>query len=240
MIRFFLFLCFIASTTLSYAQEYARVTAASGLIVRAAPQRNAKRIGKVPFGDQVKQLEKTDQQLHILDEGKSITGKWVRIAHEQVCGFVFDGFLTALPDAEKAQFQLFMPDTTELIGIKEAPNERQSEHLLYLKQYYQLAGAQDSVTLYDWSEKEVCAFVQDFEFGIHYRYENCSEEGGADEQIILPLTDLSIVRKWIEHSFYAAENVWTSETSYEPDGVGCYYEIIQQADRTVIDIYCGC
>ena len=67
-----------------------------------------------------------------------------------------------------------------------------------------------------------------------YYYEDCDEEGGMTERITLPLMDITEVRKWIETLFYDPYNTWTSPMSYEPDGAGCYYEIIDKSGPGVL------
>lgn len=86
-----------------------------------------------------------------------------------------------------------------------------------------------------------CAFKQQFEFGIRYARDDCNEDGGGlSEIIVLPKTDRQQVKKLINLLFKTSDNTWTSPTTYEPDGAGCYYTIIEDDKNTTIKRWCGC
>lgn len=70
------------------------VKAESGLLCRSIP--NGKVIHKFEYGMEIEILETTNQELTINDEGKEITGNWVKvkITNSNKTGYVFDGFLT--------------------------------------------------------------------------------------------------------------------------------------------------
>lgn len=87
------------------AQGIYNVNAVDGLTVRTSI--SGKKIGKIPYGYQVKVLEKSDP-LVIKDEGKSISGNWVKIdgkstqiiidpsfteSYDPKGVYVFDGYL---------------------------------------------------------------------------------------------------------------------------------------------------
>lgn len=88
------------------AQGIYHVNAVDGLTVRTSI--SGKKIGKIPYGYQVKVLEKSDP-LVIKDDGKSIAGNWVKIdgkstqiiidpnfdeSYDPQGVYVFDGYLT--------------------------------------------------------------------------------------------------------------------------------------------------
>ena len=74
-----------------FSGEY--VTAKSGLLCREKP--NGKVIHKFSYGTEVEIIDRTDIELTINDDGKTITGNWVevRIENSNKTGYVFDGFL---------------------------------------------------------------------------------------------------------------------------------------------------
>ncbi|WP_452222774.1 SH3 domain-containing protein [Lacinutrix chionoecetis] len=87
----FLFVAF------SYGQDYAYVTADSGLTVREKPDIGASKLGKLMYNEAVEVVEKTDVKLVILDQGNKVSGEWVKIkmnGYEDLKGYVFNGFLS--------------------------------------------------------------------------------------------------------------------------------------------------
>ncbi len=92
--------------SIASAQGIYHVNAEDGLTVRTSI--SGKKIGKIPYGYQVKVLEKSDP-LVIKDDGKSISGNWVKIdgkstqiiidpsfneSYDPRGVYVFDGYLT--------------------------------------------------------------------------------------------------------------------------------------------------
>jgi len=95
----FILLCTLLSISL-ISQNTHIITAENGLILRDKP--NGEKIGNVPFGVEVNLVEKTEQTLSITDNGKEISGHWVKVKFENFpymilygdkIGYVFDGFL---------------------------------------------------------------------------------------------------------------------------------------------------
>lgn len=111
--------------TFSYAQaqDLQYVSAENGLIVRAKPSRGANRIDTVDYGTQVEITEHTNLQLDVLDNGKKLSGKWVKIrgthAYEFINeGYVFNGFLTK--EKLKKRFKVsFNEFTVSIDGISD-------------------------------------------------------------------------------------------------------------------------
>lgn len=71
------------------------VTAESGLLCRDKPHGNV--IHKFAYGTEVEIVDRTNQELTITDNGKEISGEWVkvRINNTNSFGYVFDGYLTS-------------------------------------------------------------------------------------------------------------------------------------------------
>ncbi|MFS4454827.1 SH3 domain-containing protein [Maribacter sp. 2304DJ31-5] len=85
------------SDTIAETQESEKkyVAAENGLTIRDKPSIDAVKIGTLSFGTEISIVEKTDIQLKIEDEGKTINGQWVKIkTGDQKKGYIFDGFLT--------------------------------------------------------------------------------------------------------------------------------------------------
>lgn len=84
------------------AQEIRYVTAPSGLNVRQEPKLEGKILGKIVYATKVVLTETTKEQLAIIDEGKNISGYWVKIQYDNgnKRGYVFDGFLSDAPVKE--------------------------------------------------------------------------------------------------------------------------------------------
>jgi len=80
-----------------------------------------------------------------------------------------------------------------------------------------------------------------FENDIIYQYK-CGVDGkGSSLKIIFPKTDMAHLRKLIELLYNEPDNQWTTPTSFEPEEMGCYYNIHNDdEDRTTIYLSCGC
>ena len=122
-IRTLLLVCLTFSYAQAQAQDLQYVSAENGLIVRAKPSRGANRIGTIDYGTQVEITEHTNLQLDVLDNGKKLSGEWVKIrgthAYEIINeGYVFNGFLTEekLKKRFKASFNEF---TVSIEGVSE-------------------------------------------------------------------------------------------------------------------------
>ena len=137
-------------------------------------------------------------------------------------------------------FALVHPDTVALKKVWEGNENFHSKGYLYLSEYYAIAGNKDSVEYYGDSEEYICQFYQEFEYGITYSKSNCSEEGGAEERITFPRLSNAEAHDFVNTLFNDPWNTWTTELTYEADGAGCYYSIIQKEQQTIISIWCGC
>ncbi|PHN08270.1 SH3 domain-containing protein [Flavilitoribacter nigricans] len=82
------------------AQDFQYVNAFNGLLVRDAPDITASRLDKLPFAARVNVLENSGKAYTLLENGKKISGEWVKIKayddrrFRQITGYVFNAFLT--------------------------------------------------------------------------------------------------------------------------------------------------
>ncbi len=92
---------------LAVAQEVQYVQAESGLIVRAKPDKNSERLGKLLFGTQVKIINETDVNFQVLEGFENIYGKWVKIQEidGSMSGFVFNGYLASKEVSKKLKIK---------------------------------------------------------------------------------------------------------------------------------------
>lgn len=230
----------VASNALFSQSELHQVIAKNGLIVREAPERTANQIGKLSFQSIVSITEKTDQGAEIEDEGVLKKGIWVKVALKlsgdgSLEGYVFDAYLKPY-DA----FIYAYPDTASLKRAVLDGNYTESLAYLYLKANYEQSSRKEPLEYAEWDSGSVCAFQQKFNPDIQYYYWECKEAKGSTESLVLPKMELPKARQFVETLFYNKDNSWTSDFNYEADGVGCYYEIVQTATDTRIEIFCGC
>ncbi len=89
-----MFIIFISSTLIINSQENINesrwVTADVGLNMRDSPNLNAKKIGLIPYGEQVLLIEETGKLIAI----SGVTGKWSKIKWKGKMGWVFGAYLT--------------------------------------------------------------------------------------------------------------------------------------------------
>ncbi|MEM1320664.1 MAG: SH3 domain-containing protein [Bacteroidota bacterium] len=100
------------------------VTAESGLVYREQPAVDAKKLGTLEFGSLLQVLKKTGIQLDIQDEGKTVTGEWIKVRlidhdwrdpESTPTGYVFSGFTV-----DSAQVDLSrLPRYFDLTGLKQ-------------------------------------------------------------------------------------------------------------------------
>lgn len=86
-------LALIINATLLCAQEQAYVIADNGLSIREKPDVNSERIGRLKYGESIEISENTGEKLVIVDNGKTLSGNWVKIKTRTKYGYVFDGYL---------------------------------------------------------------------------------------------------------------------------------------------------
>jgi len=145
--------------------------------------------------------------------------------------------------------ELTLPKVNFKLIQKEYENSGYSEELiyLYLSNTFDSLDIKRDTVFYNYPDYSICSFSQDFEYGIRYNIEQCKEAGGVSVVVVLPQSEQSSIIDLIETLYKVdrteIENEWNKEKSkYRPrdEGVGCYYEIIDQENSTVIKNYCGC
>lgn len=117
---------------------------------------------------------------------------------------------------------------------------------LYLTQNYDSLGAKFDLKTDEYEADYVCSFKQKFGSDILFEINSCGE-GGSGIDIAIPKTENKFITTWIEDIYKSSAteliNVWNEQmTKYYPEdeGAGCYYEIKQEENRTVITTFCGC
>ena len=83
----------------SLAQDIQYVAAENGLIIREQPNQGALKLEVLDYGTALEIVEYTDLQLDLVDGGKKLSGKWVKVRSTDAYdlfeeGYVFNGYLT--------------------------------------------------------------------------------------------------------------------------------------------------
>ena len=101
---------FLIVTHYTFGQRSMYVKADNGLIIRAKPNKNSERIGKLAYGTAVEIIHETNIELNVKDGQESIIGKWVEIQEIEghQTGFVFNGYLTS--EFLKKRIEIKFPD----------------------------------------------------------------------------------------------------------------------------------
>ena len=145
-------------------------------------------------------------------------------------------------------FELAIPNSTEL---KEELRNRQDyvgdPIYLYLLRNYKPTSDQMDAKNYEFPDYSICSFTQNFENEIVYKTEHCQEGKGISCTLILPKMSRENLERWIE-GIYQSDSMaiphdWNEDRSeFRPldSGAGCYYEIIEEENRTIVKSYCGC
>lgn len=115
-------LAIIVAFNFATAQDIQYVNAENGLAVRENPNRGSTRLGLLDYGTVLEIIEHTNLQLDVMDNGKKLTGEWVKVrsidAYDTFEGYVFNGFLTEeqLEKRFKTKYDEF---TINIEGISE-------------------------------------------------------------------------------------------------------------------------
>lgn len=93
------FLVTIVAFSYTEAQDIQYVNAENGLIVRERPSQGAIKVGMLDYGTAIEITEHTTLKLDVVDSGKTLSGKWVKVRSIDAYdffeeGYVFDGYLT--------------------------------------------------------------------------------------------------------------------------------------------------
>lgn len=144
-----------------------------------------------------------------------------------------------VPDELDSAFKLQIPIGDSIKQMREEEEYQVSLSYIYLREYYGEIGEKTDLTAQDWDSTSICSFVQEFHSNVVYQMSECGESG-ISETIIFPKIETEKVKQFINALFSTEDNTWATPTSYEADGAGCYYSIIQEEEATKIEIYCGC
>jgi hypothetical protein len=89
-----LILSFFVLSSVAQKQELFTAIAHSGLSLRNKPSLKSDKIALLRFNQEVKLLERTSIALTITDNGKQITGYWVKVETlDGLKGYAFDAYL---------------------------------------------------------------------------------------------------------------------------------------------------
>ena len=94
-LKMILAIALLFNITIATAQQQdVYVAAESGLSLRDQPDVSGKMLTKLAYGEAIGVLEETDKNLVVLDGGKKISGKWVKVETRNHIGYVFNGYLS--------------------------------------------------------------------------------------------------------------------------------------------------
>jgi len=118
---------------------------------------------------------------------------------------------------------------------------------LYLIQNYKPTSKKQNIRRSNYNHTKVCSFDQNFENGIHYSTDACTESGGINIVLELPKISKENIKSWVEKIYKAdpteIKNEWyKDQNTYGPIGgeSGCYYKMSLEKEKWIIEIYCGC
>jgi len=119
---------------------------------------------------------------------------------------------------------------------------------IYLIENFNSKTEKFDLEYFDWDKEKICGFKQEFEDGIKYTNWKCKEAGGISVNIEFPKMKREDLMEWVEQingliEWKTSGNVWKENNSkFEPKVVepGCYYEIKESINKTIVEIYCGC
>lgn len=144
-------------------------------------------------------------------------------------------FTLTEPNVSKLKKQISTGQNTEVI-------------FHYLSNNYKPNSEKSDLEYYDWDKSKLCAFTQGFENEIKYSVSECKEDGGIFVDLELPKMERTELISWIEKIYEVDkmdidQNVWKENNSkFEPKEInpGCYFEIKEEDNRTLVELYCGC
>jgi len=111
----------------SLAQDIQYVAAENGLIIREQPSQGALKLEVLDYGTALEIVEYTDLQLDLVDGGKKLSGKWVKVRSTDAYdlfeeGYVFNGYLTE--DVLDRRFKVIYDKFA--VSIKDLPRKTTS------------------------------------------------------------------------------------------------------------------
>mgnify|MGYP006436111327 FL=1 len=145
--------------------------------------------------------------------------------------------------------QDFIPVEPNVMKLKEQISSGENTEVIfnYLINNYKMTSEKSDLVYYEWDKSKICAFTQEFENGIKYSVFECKEAGGISVDLELPKIKRTELMKWIEKIYEVEkldidQNVWKENNSkFEPKEVnpGCYFEIKEMNNKTLVELYCG-
>lgn len=221
---------FLSNTLI--AQQYRYVTAENGLIVRANPDKNSVRNGKLPYGTRVRLVQETTIELEIKDGDKLILGKWVEIREIDgpLNGFVFSGYLT---ETElKKRFEIPFQDFTLAmeLDVWQENNAIKSSYQDSAKIYVELGDSPlgKEIKIKQTKFKKIELFQR------HENSVSIMNEG--------PHCDLTewkhYYSEWIQLPFNNTTNTYLS-TTYSPEDWGKFIPVDMAKLKKAVEAHCG-
>ena len=156
-------------------------------------------------------------------------------------------FLLSIVSGYSQEVTLKTPNRQKIDSIMKLSNVSIEPIYVYLQQHFEATTEKQNVKTLEYSENVICSFTQEFENGIFYKEENCSEEGGGSLSVSFKSVNRKSLENWIEKILRILDetndNIWNKErTQYYPkdQGAGCYFEIKSENNETKVEVYCGC
>ena len=144
-------------------------------------------------------------------------------------------------------FELAEVDISKLREQLVSAQNKEVMHL-YLKDNFKATSEKYDLEYYEWDSASLCGFKEEFENGITYSVRQCEEAGGIRAELELPKMERAELMKWIEDIYQVNQmdmepNVWKeNNSSFEPKDSegGCYFNIKEKENSTLVDLFCGC
>lgn len=211
------------------AQQVLYVNADNGLIVRSAPQKDSKRLGKLEYGSMVEVLEETEIEIIIQDGPEYITGRWVEISEidGNLYGYVFDGYLTS--DRISKRFEIKFQEFSLFIEM-EASDIINSINIDTAKIGLEIGDTPEnkSIKIHNFKFKEIKIFQQ------HVNSLTIMNEGEHCD-----LTDwISYYSDWEKLDFDSVNQSFKS-FSYEVEDWQRFSEVESEELREAVELHCG-
>ncbi|MFY0604819.1 MAG: hypothetical protein JXQ93_12845 [Flavobacteriaceae bacterium] len=154
-------------------------------------------------------------------------------------------FIICFPCICQETFTLKKPDVQKIHQTLQESDYLKSAIFLYLENNYG-KNSQKKIIKKDSDGITECGFSKVFQHNIEYEIEQCNEVSYEIQKITFPKTSMEAIKKWVELIYEAGftkiKNVWyPNENKYGPKDkeAGCYFQIKQTKDTTIVNIWCG-
>ena len=233
-----------AQTSRFKVNETLNVWAASGLNMRDKPDAKAAKVATIPYGTKVTVQVNIGIKISFEVEefkGFIVKGYWLLVKYGNTEGFVFDGFLSRLPApnlTEKEGLENYLDKKIGKIGKK-------FEVRFYDETVDSMRYAKPN-EIYNLDKHDERKYKQKYNSNI--LFEKTDYEGGGGNMIILPNLSLYEGYFLVKIFFYDDKTDVFSFNKKEKklnmtvkeDGAGCYFNILQEGNKIIIDGGCGC